>query len=291
MKSLFICAHLFLFAFAGVAHAEAPKVQESVKKKAVGKISTPAPRMTTSILTYDVYAGGIHAMDAQLAIKADATKYEASLTAATQGILKKMANWSGKFLSKGLISKGVASPQMHQSASTWKNKTETKTFKYDGKGHFLSYRVSEGGVDKTPTDIDLALAKDTTDTLSSTMSLLLSLPTTQACAGNDLIFDGDRNFRLKFKDTKTETLAKSDYNIYSGPSVYCSVEVIPEQGKWRKKPRGWLSIQEQGRNKGSLPTIWFGQVKGQANLYVPIKIRIKTDYGTLFMHLTSAKTS
>lgn len=63
----------------------------------------------------------------------------------------------------------------------------------------------------------------------------------------------------------------------------------PDQGKWRKKPRGWLSIQEQGRQKGALPTIWLGQM-GADKTYIPVKIRVKTDYGTLFMHLTSYKT-
>ena len=267
MKSLFVWTCIFLSATATPVMAQSG----------------------TSVLGYDVYAGGIHAMDAQLTLKTSPKKYEIVLNAATQGVLKKLADWSGKFSANGLISKGIAYPLEHQSASTWKGSTESKDFKYDGKGGFVSYKVTEAGKDKTPADLDLSLAKGSIDLLSSTFRLMASLPATSACKGEDLIFDGDRNYRLVYKSVKTENLKRSDYNVYQGPSVVCTVEVIPEKGKWRKKPRGWLSIQEQGRQKGALPTIWFGKAKGNHDLYVPVKIQIKTDYGTLFMHLTSEK--
>ena len=99
----------------------------------------------TTTLTYDVYAGGIHAVNAALVISGKPKAYETTLTAGTQGFLKSLANWAGKFSSKGLISKGQPLPLTHSSSSTWKAKTETKTFKYDGHGKFLSYKVSEIG--------------------------------------------------------------------------------------------------------------------------------------------------
>lgn len=252
--------------------------------------SSGAAFAKTSALTYDVYAGGIHALNARLILKTESSKYDTILTAGTQGFLKKMANWSGKYISKGVVKSNKLLPTLHESSSTWKDKTETKTFKYDGKGNFKSYKSAEAGVETTPQDIDLSLAKGTTDILSATFQMMMGIPKSKVCNGQDLIFDGDRNFRLMYSGSKIETFTKSDYNIYEGSAISCQVEVKPEKGKWRKKPRGWLSIQEQGRKKGELPTIWFGQIKGQPDFYVPVKIRVKTDYGTLFMHLTSAKT-
>lgn len=250
-----------------------------------GESARAASRVTT-VLSYDVYAGGIHALDAGLAIRKTSGRYDVALTAETQGMLKSMANWSGKFTTGGLIKNGQLYPQKHRSASTWKNSTETKTFTYDGKGHFVSYNVNEGDRDTTPKNIDPGLAKGAIDNLSATLRVMLALPRTGSCAGSSLVFDGDRSYRLVFADPQKEDLKKSDYNIYEGPSVSCTVEVVPEKGTWRKKPRGWLSIQEQGRQKGALPTIWFGTVAGQPDYAVPVKIRIKTDYGTLFLHLT-----
>lgn len=247
----------------------------------------------TQILTYSVYAGGIHAVNATLKIETTPTTYTVNLISATQGFLKSLAPWSGTFSTTGIQSSDKKLfPTKHISESVWKSESEQKVYTYDGKGHFVSYKVVEKGADKTPKETPSELTKGTTDLLSSTLSLMQKLATTKTCSGNDLIFDGDRSYRLVFAETKAETLAKSDYNAYSGPAIMCTVEVKPEKGKWRKKPRGWMSIQEQGRQKGSLPTIWFAQAGGKPNSpYVPVKIRVKTNYGTLFMHMTSYKTN
>src|SRR5690606_14417519 len=76
----------------------------------------------------------------------------------------------------------------------------------------------------------------------------------------------------------------SDYNLYSGPAKRCTIEVQPAGGKWHDKPRGWFSIQEQGRNKGTMPTIWVASITPDMPA-VPVKVMVKTDYGTLFLHL------
>jgi len=252
-----------------------------------------AAQNETQMMTYDVYAGGIHALDASLTITTNAKNYDTELNSATHGFLHTLAPWSGMFSAKGNVGEnGTPYPLEHVSSSTWKKETEEKQYTYDGKGHFLSYKVTEtedGNVkDKTPDKVDPDLTKDTTDILSATLNLLMMLPEKPECSGESLIFDGDRNFKLAFKETTPETLKKTRYNIYEGETISCQVEVIPDKGKWRKKPRGWLSIQEQGRKKGSLPVIWLGKMDGAQN-YIPVKVRVKTDYGTLFLHLTSYK--
>ena len=45
-----------------------------------------------------------------------------------------------------------------------------------------------------------------------------------------------------------------------------------------------MSIQEQGRERGTMPTVWLGKIAKNAPA-IPVKIRVKTAYGTLFMHL------
>ena len=103
--------------------------------------------------------------------------------------------------------------------------------------------------------------------------------------GSTEIFDGKRRFKLTFAHQGTVQLAKSKYNLYNGPAVECSVEVEPIAGKWYDKPRGWISIQEQGRERGKIPTVWFAQMD-EGQTAVPVKVRVKTAYGTLFMHVT-----
>ena len=89
-------------------------------------------------------------------------------------------------------------------------------------------------------------------------------------------------------DQGADTIPKSRYTFYQGPARKCTVEVIPKGGAWHKKPRGWLSIQEQGRKQGALPTLWIAKVRDDLPP-MPIKIMIKTDYGTMFMHLSAVQ--
>ena len=243
------------------------------------------------VMTYDVYAGGIHALDATLTISSDAKNYSISLESKTHGLLASLAPWSGIFRTEGnLAVAGGVFPLEHSSESTWKKETETKTFTYDGKGNFKSYRVQIGDKDTTPRDLNLSLTKKTTDVLSATLDMMRGLEKTSTCTGDRLIFDGDRNFFLQFKNTAPERLKRNDYNMFDGETLSCAVEVKPHEGKWRKKPRGWLSIQEQGRQQNALPLVWFGKAdKDEKSPYIPVKIRVKTGYGTLFMHLTSYK--
>lgn len=241
-----------------------------------------------SVLTYDVYAGGIHGMNATLTLNDETERYNVSLETATIGFLKKLAPWSGVFTTSGwLLPDRIYQPEQHISAATWKGETEKKEYKFNKNGDFLAYKVTEGDKDTTPANLDAALTPHgVKDVLSTTLEAMAKLDKGEKCAQDEIIFDGDRNFQMIFAPADGGALPKSDYNIYQGPAISCTIEVKPGAGKWHKKPRGWLSLQEQGRKSGTMPTIWFAQLAKDGR-YLPVKVRVKTDYGTLFMHLTS----
>ncbi len=252
-----------------------------------------AVSLPDEVLTYDVYAGGVHAMQANLTLRQDGGGYKAVLDTATIGFLKRMAPWSGVFSTEGWIEAvGQRQPRLHTSAATWKGETETKEYGYDRSGNFVFYKVTESGKDKSPDKMDPSLTpQGVTDVLSATLAVMDRLDQGKSCSSSSLVFDGDRSFKMVFsgKD-EAAILPKTDYNIYEGPAVACTVEVKPEAGKWRKKPRGWLSIQEQGRKAGTMPTVWFARQPGVAGgRHVPVRVQVRTDYGTLVMHLTARK--
>lgn len=240
------------------------------------------------ILTYTVYAGGINAVDASINLDDNPSKYDLSFEAKTRGFLGKLAPWSGIFKSTGIADKeGVYVPNQHIVTSSWKDEVEVKNYSYE-KGAFQKLTITEDGKDRSPKKIDEALTKNTTDLITASLNAMKSVHETGTCDSQADVFDGKRRFTMMFKFKDTETLTANRYNSYSGNAIRCIVEIEPITGKWHEKPRGWLSIQEQGRKKGSLPTVWFGQVNG-SEVYVPVKVRVKTDYGTLFMHLKSIR--
>ena len=212
-------------------------------------------------------------------------RYKAFVGAKTRGFLGSLVPWYGTFETDGWVEKDSSfSPQHHKSVATWRGETKTKDYLYNRDGSFNGLTVYEG--DKAPEnkEVDDEVTNGTVDTLTAAMEVMKAVGAGQDCNGASEVFDGKRRFEQKFVHQDTEDLIPTKYNIYEGRTAVCTVEVIPISGQWSEKPRGWLSIQEQGRERGTMPTVWMGSmVKGDPA--VPVKIRVKTAYGTLFMHL------
>lgn len=237
-------------------------------------------------MVYEVYAGGIHAVQATLDIEIKSNnRYNASLMTKTRGLLAKLAPWEGSFETKGWIFKdGHMRPEQHISMAKWRGDLEIKDYAYAKDGTFKSITIDEHEKEPYQSDVDKKVTDGTTDAITATLLMLENYNETGKCEGSSLVFDGKRSFDQSFVHQKATILKSSKYNIYDGEAAECTVEVTPKEGKWYEKPRGWFSIQEQGREKGLLPTVWIAKMEDDAPA-IPVKIRVKTDYGVLFMHL------
>lgn len=266
LKHFLLIAFMFMTSFAGVVHA-ADKDQQKIQ--------------------YDVYAGGIHALQAKLDIdQSKKGRYSTSLYAKTYGLLGKLAPWEGTFESHGWRSKAnVHNPETHKSTAVFRDDEEIKTYSYNKNGSFKSYRLEENGKDKSPKKVDDELVQNTSDILAATLNTLQGVGKGEKCSGSTDIFDGKRRYTLVFKHKRDVELESSRWNAYQGAAQECTIEVRPVAGKWYEKPRGWMSIQEQGRERGKMPTVWLAQIS-EGQPAVPVKVRVKTAYGTLFMHMT-----
>lgn len=235
---------------------------------------------------YEVYAGGFHALQAtvDIALTRD-NRYDIFITTKTRGLLGKLAPWSGTFETHGRALKdGRRYPVQHKSVGNWRGEIDIKDYSYDGKNHFNKITIDEHDKDPHTPDIDPEITDNTIDALTAALLVFENYNKTQQCAGTSKVFDGKRSYEQKFMHQKTAKLKTSRYNIYAGAAAECTVEVVPLKGKWHKKPRGWISVQEQGRERGSMPTLWLASLSETAPA-IPVKIRVQTAYGTLFMHL------
>lgn len=237
-------------------------------------------------LVYEVYAGGIHAVQAELVIdNSQKGRYDLFLYAKTRGLLGSLAPWEGTFESQGWIIGDEMRPELHRSSSIWKKEKEIKTYNYTKTGGFKDLVITEPGKEPKKQDIDPEITNGTTDAFTSALLALKRVYNGKPCTGSDEVFDGKRRFEQIFEFEKDVELKSSRYNVYEGPAQECTVEVKPISGAWHKKPRGWFSIQEQGRERGTMPTVWMGTLSENGPA-IPVKIRVKTAYGTLFLHLT-----
>ena len=206
-------------------------------------------------------------------------------SAETRGFLGSLVPWSGSFESRGWAFRdGRRVPEVHESIAMWRNEKEIKTYSYGKDGSFkdlTTQYVGKKPKKEVPKD---ELTKGTTDALTATILVMEHVSDGGNCEGTEEVFDGKRRYKLIFRHQGFVHMKKTRYNAYEGTAVECTVEVEPVAGAWHKKPRGWLSIQEQGRERGMMPTVWMAQIV-ENSVVVPVRVRVKTAYGTLFMHL------
>lgn len=239
------------------------------------------------VLGYDLYAGGLHALDATIDVKEEAGRYNIDLKSRTVSGFRIVAPWSGQFTTEGWLTKDGRQPENHKSISKGSEKTKVKTYKYGKNGDLISFSSLENEADKTPNPIDKTLTPSgLVDVLTATLQAADRVGAGKGCAGSALIFDGDRNFTLSFKDAGLEQLEGSKFNVYGGEAYACTFSMEPGKGKWKKKLRGWMMLQDQSRKQGSEPTVWFAK-PDPAGPYVPVRLQVKSNYGTLLLHLSS----
>jgi len=281
---------LAIIASAGFCTATALTASAGVTSNAMA--ADPAKQLAshTQTMLYEVYAGGINAVEAKLAVAYETQeRYSLNLIAQTHGFLGKLVPWSGTFETNGWrLQDGTERPELHKSTAIWDGEEDLKEYNYGKDGSFKSLKVIEAGKDETPEKLEDGLVQGTTDALTATLKVMEAVGADGKCEGEDEVFDGKRRFKMVFRHVADDLLTPTEYNVYEGKAARCEVEVIPMTGEWHQKPRGWASIQEQGREKGSLPTFWLAKIDDEGPA-VPVKMRVKTEYGTLFMHLIGYK--
>ena len=241
-------------------------------------------------LGYDLYAGGLHALGATIDMKEGSGRYAIDLNSRTVSGFRIVAPWSGQFTTEGWLTKDGLQPETHKSVSKGSEKTKVKSYKYNKNGELVSLSSLENETDKTPNPIDKTLTPPgLVDVLTATLQAADRVEAGKGCTGSSLIFDGDRNFTLSFQDAGTEQLESSKFNIYSGSAQACTFSMEPGKGKWKKKLRGWMMLQEQSRKQGAEPTVWFAK-PDPAGPYVPVRVQVKSNYGTLLLHLSSVSS-
>lgn len=239
----------------------------------------------TQNMVYDVYAGGFHVVQADVTIdEAKKDAYSLFMGARTYGFLGRVAPWHGTFETAGWSKGAERQPEIHESVTTWRDEEEINTYNYNRDGSFKSYVIKEHGKEAEKKDVEDELTQGTIDALTAALKVFDQVGNGGTCDGSSEVFDGKRRFEQIFKQAKEVNLSPSKYNIYGGPAVECTVEIKPVAGKWHDKPRGWMSIQEQGRERGMMPTIWLARLSENGPA-VPVKIQVKTAYGALLMHL------
>jgi len=126
----------------------------------------------TQIMQYDVYAGGIHAVKAQMEVTYQSNdRYDMKIGAATIGFLEKLVPWRGTFETHGWRGKEMDQPEIHRSVATWRGDEDLTEYHYGKDGTLNKLTIVEASEDKSP-KIDPELVKGTTDVLTGMLEVM-----------------------------------------------------------------------------------------------------------------------
>ncbi len=235
--------------------------------------------------TYGLYTGGVRMIGVDAVFDTRPDTYGVSVSARTLGVFSKLLPWWGDFDTSG-VNPGYQ-PARHDYTVSWMGRVDKATFTYDPPGTFREMVQTRNGETRTnPVGPDIAAG--TRDLLSTMMVALRRQQDTGSCGGDVLTFDNARSFIVRFKDAGDGAMNNDRLSAYTGPARACTIEIIPQKGKWPKKPRGWLKIQEQAKAGGKLPTLWLAS-PGAGMPVIPVRVDIHTKYGDVIAHLTAVQ--
>ncbi|MDI1226243.1 MAG: DUF3108 domain-containing protein [bacterium] len=239
-------------------------------------------------LRYDVYAGGLKALNANLELDLTKEAYDIGLKAETDGFIGSMFPWKAAYSTSGHSDDGVLIPSISTSSSSWRKAVKITEMQYDPKGNLLKTTTKQGEKITVNSEPKKDLAKDAVDMLTGALLMMQNAKNTEKCEGSFPVFDGKRRFNINLTDDGHETLPKSEYSKFSGDALRCTLKVEPVAGfKPKDKERGWMAVQSHTEARKKLPTIWFARLEEQGPV-VPVRMEISSEYGAVVAHLSGS---
>lgn len=286
-KTVFAAA---LFAVIGLGAAEVRAQGEGYKpyyENAALRYDVTEPKKMG--LRYDIYAGGLKALNADLELDLTKQAYDIGLRAETDGFIGSLFPWKGDYSTSGRSDNGVLKPTVAISRSSWRDKESTTELSYDANGNLLKSTHKSGQRVVVKRDIKENLTRDAVDMLTGALLMMQNAKNAGKCEGSFPVFDGKRRFNITLKDGGRETLEKNRYSRFAGDALRCTLKVEPVAGfKDKDQKRGWMAVQNHTEERKKPPTIWFARLDDKGPV-VPVRMEIASAYGSVIAHLANAK--
>ena len=251
------------------------------------KAETPREEMTsaaalgagTTRLGYDLYAGGLKALRAELAVDLGDGGYRVQLNAFIQGFLATFFSLDFKVVSEGELDSGAPSPRGYDMHSIWQKDKERRismVFPSDG-APVIDFVPEDRRPTKDAVPEDMRIG--TVDPISALLWPISTLLEKGRCEGSSQIFDGRKLFAVRLEDAGTLTLRATGYSPFSGETRICRVHIEQTEGPKKERTRE--------RVPGEIKVYFAPLTPGGAPL--PLRLEARNRLGKIVMHLTDAE--
>lgn len=249
-------------------------------------------------LAYEVWLGGLRALEADGRIVRQAETYRVTLKARTKGMVGWFYPYELELEAVGARQSAEHRPQQFSSKSRSSDETKTLAIRYAADGT-LETRREPASANPDPKALPAEMVRATLDPVSAMLTVMAKASQGAAesasggasqdasrneadggCQGLTRVFDGKRRYNLWARPAGQTTLKASRYNVYSGPVTLCRLTVQPLAGFKKKK-----------RLAGRIPreiTLWLAPI-GDGGMPLPVRLEGESSFGGLVVHLVGTE--
>lgn len=234
----------------------------------------PAAASGGAKLEYEIWAGGVRVLEAQIVMRTGEGRYRMEMEAELVGPPSWVEEYHLKAFSEGVLGEAGPEPELYRLESQQGDDDHWVQLAYaDG----LPLVEADTNLEKKKREpVEDSLKQDSVDPLTGLLSLVLQVAGAGSCEGLVPVFDGRRRFDVSLTDKGTGELPESRYNAYDGPTQLCAVTLEPIAG-----------YRYSGIDKQQFPSEVILQganiVEGMPPL--PVRLETETAYGALILHL------
>jgi hypothetical protein len=226
-------------------------------------------------LEYEVWAGGVRVLEAEIVMRTTGDRYRLDLEAELVGPPSWVEEYNLVVFSEGTL--GGAGPQpeiFRQEERHDDDEPRWVQLAYSGSLPLVDANTNLEKKRREP--VTDAQKQGSIDPLTGLLSLVLQAAARGSCEGSAAVFDGRRRFDVSLTDAGTGEMAKSRLNAYEGPTQRCEVSLTPIAG-----------YRYSGHDKAQFPESVVLQGAELVPGLPPLPVRLDTEieYGALILHL------
>jgi hypothetical protein len=234
----------------------------------------PAAANGGAKLRYDVWAGGVRVLEAEITLRTNGQRYRMDMEAELVGPPSWVEDYRLVSFSEGVLGEAGPQPQIYRIESEEGDDDHWVQLAY--ANGMPSVEADTNLEKKRREPVEDALKQDSLDPLTGLLSLVLQAAGKSSCEGHVPVFDGRRRFDVSLADAGTGELSKSRLNAYAGPTQRCEVSLRPIAG-----------YRYSGHDKAQFPETVVLQAAELVPGLPPLPVRLDTEieYGALILHL------
>jgi len=234
-------------------------------------------------LAYEVWFGGLKALEADSRIMRHKESYRVTLSARTKGMVGWLYPYELELETVGARQSAEHSPRQFNSKSRSSDETKKLAIHYDEDG---GIEVRREPASKNPDSkaLPAEMTHETLDPVSAMLTVIASASRAASgdgCQGLARVYDGKRRYDLWARPAGTTTLKANSYNVYSGPATLCRLTLQPLAG-FKKEKRLALRMPRE-------ITLWLAPI-GNGGALLPVRLEGESSFGGLVAHLVGAKS-